>query len=306
MKRTPLVHDEGVVRRRMMLAAAVGALTFASCGRTTRSLQTTASPAATMTAGVQPVTDVVGDDRAASSTEVISPGQIPTSTTISMTTPRSARATTTTTSLVPATSTTRLETPRTSSRVVVPETPADTNPTRQALDAIAPSLPECRSTDLSASVLQSSDFLTSGNGYALVSFSNQSSNLCRVQGTPHVTAFDVDGVPLPLSVIAGDYETVDPPVDANPVALLAGQEPGFRRGNAGVLLTWPSFRGKKCSAQPAVVGSMDFGIAADQPPVHVAFSNPVSSGRSTLSPVAPCGGQLAVQSFQPSSEPGTQ
>ena|SRR5947207_7835017 len=194
--------------------------------------------------------------------------------------------------------TTTSETPTSTTTALV-----DSRPSRASLAAQAPSLRVCQAGELQGSGVQVSEQLSSGNGYADKVLANRSTSACRLAGTPGLRLLDARGRTIATHLTQGDLETVDPPVNPDPVALLPGNKAEYVRGNASVLVTWPSFPGRKCSTQPPAASTVELSFPSGGT-VRIDLAVPrASEGAVDAGHVAPCDGRIAVRSFQPANEP---
>jgi len=202
----------------------------------------------------------------------------------------------------PASSTTAV----TSSVSLVPPTPEvvrDPRPSSDELRTLAPSLRRCSPSDLVAQENQSNDWLTSGNGYALIIIANRSDTACQLSGTPRVLALDRRGHELSFRFVARDLEAVDPPAPNSPVALLPKQQARPDRGNAQFMLTWRSFRGHKCLVDPAAAAALRFFVEGhDDVSVVVRMQDPSDASQASAR-VAPCRGLVGVRMMEAAIEP---
>jgi hypothetical protein len=121
-----------------------------------------------------------------------------------------------------------------------------------------------------------------------------------------VLAFDERGHAMHFRFVSGDLEKVDPPVATNMVTLLPRQRPDPDRGNAQFMLTWRSFRGGTCKAQPPGAAALRFFVGDHREASVNVHMQSLSDTSRASAPVAPCDGIVAVRVIEPASEPGLQ
>ena len=149
----------------------------------------------------------------------------------------------------------------------------------------------CRTADLNAAVIGHNG-LTGGQQMVSIGIGNRSDTPCALQGPPQLRFLDLQGQELSLTVERGvPCPAGYPCVRQEPVVLAPGLGElvphGLRPGQAALVLIWSTHDGSGACASAPVRAALVQMALPDGDEIRVAVDLPVAA----------CGGQVRISSF---------